>query len=245
MRRLADASELLDGELRDQRLLDSNLRDLRRINRVFGGAALSIRAVRALVEAAGAGAQQRGTGQAMDLRILDVGTGAADIPLALVGTRGPWRSIHVTAVDSRSEVVAAARRISPQIAGSHEVVLAVADGRSLPFADGEFDVAHASLVLHHLEPPDAAAFLAELRRVARLGIVINDLSRGVLPWLGAWIVLHAMTRNVLTLHDGPLSVRRAYTTAEAAALSREAGLNPVATIQGLAWHRWAIAAVPR
>jgi SAM-dependent methyltransferase len=242
MRRLADARELLDGELRDQRLLEGNLRDLRRINRVFGGAALSIRAVRALVEVAG---DRGGTHQRGNLRILDVGTGAADIPLALVEARGPWRSIHVTAVDSRDEVIAAARRIAPEIAGNHDVTLAVADGRSLPFADGEFHVAHASLVLHHLEPPDAAAFLAELRRVVRLGVVINDLSRGVIPWLGAWIVLHAMTRNVLTLHDGPLSVRRAYTTAEAAALCRGAGLNPVATIQGLAWHRWVVAAVPR
>jgi SAM-dependent methyltransferase len=241
MRRLADARELLDGELRDQRLLDGNLRDLRRINRAFGGAALSIRAVRALVAAADAG--EGDARQAGDLRVLDVGTGAADIPLALVEAHGPWRSIHVTAVDSRDEVLAAARRIAPEIADSHEMTLAVADGRALPFADGAFDVAHASLVLHHLEPPDAARFLAELRRVAHLGVVINDLSRGVIPWLGAWLVLHAMTRNDLTLHDGPLSVRRAYTTAEAAALCRTAGLHPVATIHGLARHRWAIAAV--
>jgi ubiquinone/menaquinone biosynthesis C-methylase UbiE len=243
MRRLADARELLDGELLDAPRLDGNLRDLRRINRIFGGAELSIRAVRTL--AAADHSDRLEADPAPDLHVLDVGTGAADIPLALVEARGPWRSIRVSAVDSRDEVVAAARRISPALEGSRDLTLAVADGRTLPFGDGEFDMAHASLVLHHLEPPDAVRFLAELRRVARLGVVINDLTRGVLPWLGAWLVLHAMTRNELTLHDGPLSVRRAYTPAEAAALFRDAGLEPRRVQYGLARHRWAIPATPR
>jgi ubiquinone/menaquinone biosynthesis C-methylase UbiE len=243
MRRLADARELLDGELSDPRRLDGNLRDLRRINRIFGGAALSIRALRTL--AAADHEDRLEADRARDLHVLDVGTGAADIPLALVEAHGPWRSIRVSAVDSREEVVAAARRVSPALEGSRDLTLAVADGRTLPFGDGEFDIAHASLVLHHLEPPEAVRFLAELRRVARLGVVINDLARGVIPWVGAWLVLHAITRNELTLHDGPLSIRRAYTPGEAAALFREAGLEPGRVQYGLARHRWAISATPR
>jgi ubiquinone/menaquinone biosynthesis C-methylase UbiE len=243
MRRIADARELLDGELRDTPLLDGNLRDLRRVNRAFGGAALSVRAIQALIAARRADPVEGAPGE--DLDLLDVGTGAADIPLTLVEARGPWRSIRVTAVDSRDEIVAAARRVAPELAGHARVTLAVADGRSLPFADREFHVAHASLVLHHLEPSDAVRFLAELRRVARFGVVINDLARGVIPWLGAWLLLHAMTRNKLTLHDGPLSIRRAYTPGEASALLREAGLQPLTVLHGFARHRWAIPAVPR
>ena len=233
MRRLDGVHELLDGDLTDAPRLDGNLRDLRRINRIFGGTALSVRAVRILVEAP------------LELRVLDVGTGAADIPQALVEAPGPWRSIEVTAVDSRAEVIEAATRITPELTRGRNVTLAVADGRALPFRDDDFDVAHASLVLHHLEPPEAVGFVRELARVARLGIVINDLARGVLPWLGAWLVLHAMSRNELTLHDGPLSVRRAYTASEAAGLVRDAGFEPVAELHGLAGHRWAIAAVRR
>jgi SAM-dependent methyltransferase len=236
MRRLANVRELLDGDLDDAQRLDGNLRDLRRVNRAFGGADLSVRAVRALVD---------GPGVMDDLSVLDVGTGAADIPLALVRASGPWQSIHVTAVDSRKEVVDAARRLAPAVARSDFVTLAVADGRSLPFADGEFDVAHASMVIHHLEPDEATLFLRELRRVVRIGVVVNDLARGTIQWLGAWLVLHAMTRNELTLHDGPLSVRRAYTSGEAAALLRDAGLVPVTELHGFAGHRWAIGAVPR
>ena len=72
-------------------------------------------------------------------------------------------------------------------------------------------------------------------RVARLGIVVNDLIARRLAWVGAWLIAHLLTRNRYTRHDAPLSVRRAYSRAEAAALLRQAGLAPVTT---------AVAAVP-
>ena len=237
MRRLANARELLDGALTDPDVLDGNLRDLRRINRRFGGAQLSVRAVRALVSETSPDGRD-------SLRVLDVGAGACDIPLTLAAARGPWHSVKVTAVDSRREVLDAATRVEPELAARPDVELLVADGQSLPFPDGAFDVAHASLVIHHLDPTDAQAFLRELARVATTGTVVNDLERGAMHWLGAWLVLHALTRNPFTLHDGPLSVRRAYTRAEMHGLLVAAGLRPVAEVRGFAGHRWAIAAVP-
>ena len=154
MRRLADARELLDGDLDDPEVLDGNLRDLRRINRQFGGAQLSVRAVRALLAESFAEGRD-------PLRVLDVGAGACDISLALSGAHGPWRSVRVTAVDSRPEVLDAAARVEPALAARPDVELLVADGRSLPFPDDAFDVAHASLVLHHLDPIEVHRFLSE------------------------------------------------------------------------------------
>ena len=144
MRRLLDHPEHLDGALADQATLEGNLRDLARINRTFGGTRLSIDATRRLVEGADPAARVE------TLRVLDVGTGAADIPLALGRAPGPWSRVLVTATDPRPEILAAAARISPELLESGAVTLAEADGRALPFPDGEFDVAHASLVLHHL-----------------------------------------------------------------------------------------------
>jgi SAM-dependent methyltransferase len=238
MRRLAAAHEHLDGQLGDREVLAGNLRDLGRVNRIFGGSALSIRAIRRLVEAAPSTRAHREV-----LGILDVGTGAADIPTALIRARGPWRELALMAVDSRSEVIEAAIALAPELQTTPGLEVAVADGLALPFADRAFDVAHSSMVLHHLEPDDAVRFLAELSRVAGIGIVINDLARSRLGWLGAWILLHLMTRNPYTLHDGPLSVRRAYTREEGLDLLARAELRPVAELVGLAGHRWAIAAV--
>jgi SAM-dependent methyltransferase len=238
MRRLAGELEHLDGTLGDRAVLAANLRDLRRINRFFGGTSLSLRGLRALV----ARAPRAVVDGAGVVRVLDVGTGAADIPVAIVRAKGPWRAVRVTAIDSRPEVIDAARSINPDVADDR-IDLAIADGLALPYPDGAFDVAHASLVLHHLEPDAAVGFLRELSRVAGIGVIVNDLGRGRLAWLGAWLILHAMTRNPYTLHDGPLSVRRAYTRAEARDLLAGAGLVPTFEASGLAGHRWVIAAV--
>jgi 2-polyprenyl-3-methyl-5-hydroxy-6-metoxy-1,4-benzoquinol methylase len=228
MDRLEHASEQLDGPLDDGPTLAANLRDLRRINRLSGGASLSLRAVWALGEAR---------------TVLDVGTGGADIPaLLLADARRRGVPLVVTATDSRPEVLGAARVLRPALATMPGLVLEVADGRRLPYPDASFDVGHASLVLHHLEEEDAVAFLRELRRVSRLGIVVNDLARRRLFWLGAWLVTHTLAASRYTRHDGPLSVRRAWTHGEMVDLLRRADLTPAATFVGFAGHRYAIAA---
>jgi ubiquinone/menaquinone biosynthesis C-methylase UbiE len=233
--RTVGVEELLDGPLDDTRALVGNLRDLARINRLTGGATLSLRAIECL------GVLGERAGHIHT--ILDVGTGAADIPMRLLAeTRRRGSSLTVTAADSREEVLAAALAARPSLERTPGLTFAIADGRALPWPDGSFDVAHASLVLHHLAPADAVAFLRELRRVARVGIVVNDLVRGRLFWIGGWLLVHTVARSRFTRHDGPLSVRRAYTRAELHDLLAAAGLTTVATRVGFAGHRVAIAA---
>ncbi len=236
MDRLAGAAELLDGPLDDPAALQGNLRDLRRVNRLLGGVSLSGRALDKLA------GRLADTGTAVSL--LDVGTGGADIPLALLDDwRRRGRRLHVTAVDDRSEVLAAARVADPRVNAAERLTLEQADGRSLPYPDASYDVAHCSLVLHHLEPADAVALLRELARVARLGVIVNDLARSRMAWLVARLLAALSTLNRYSRHDGPLSVRRAYTVAEGYAMLAAAGLRPVAEITALFGHRWAISAV--
>jgi ubiquinone/menaquinone biosynthesis C-methylase UbiE len=213
-------------------VLRDNLRDLGRSNRLTGGTMLSFGAITALAPATG------------PLAILDVGTGGADIPLALL--RDPafrTRPTSVTAVDSRAEVLEAARAAHPELASASGLTLEVADGRALPYADDAFDVAHTSLVLHHLEPDEAVPFLRELARVASRGVVVNDLARRPITIVGAWLLSRLCTRNHYSRHDAPLSAQRAYTADEAIGLLVRAGLRPVYSTDVLFGHRWAIAAV--
>ena len=107
-----------------------------------------------------------------------------------------------------------------------------------------FDIAHCSLVLHHAEPAGALRLLQEMARVSRIGVVINDLERSRLAWLGAWLLTRVATRNAYTRHDAPLSVRRAYRPAEVAQMAARAGLVEAARFRDLLRHRYAIAFVP-
>lgn len=245
MRRLAGATELLDGPLDDPAALAGNLRDLARLNRWLGGSRASRRAIWRLLAGE---ASRSGRAAAGDppLTLLDVGTGGADIPLDLLAAaRRRDLPLEVTAADAREEVLRAARAVHPGLpAAAPALDLVVADGRRLPWPDRSFDVVHASLLVHHLEPPDAVALLSEARRVARRGVVVNDLVRARRHWLGALLLLPLLSRSRLTRHDGPLSVRRAYTRPELRELLAAAGLQPVAEFGALAGHRVAIAAVP-
>jgi hypothetical protein len=54
----------------------------------------------------------------------------------------------------------------------------LADGRSLPFADQEFDYVHSAAVLEHVGNPDKqTCFLREAWRVARKGIFVTTPNR--------------------------------------------------------------------
>lgn len=232
MERSTDVLELLDEALDDPVALDGNLRDLARVNRLLGGVALSAAGIEALAP------------HVTRLSLVDIGTGGADIPAALLErARRQGRALTITALDGRDEIVAAALRVNPELANTHGLILEAGDGRRLDFPDRSFDVAHCSLVLHHLEPEGAVGLLREMGRVARVGVVVNDLDRTRLNLAGALVLAKLATRNRYTRHDGPLSVRRAYRVPEVANLLRSAGLRPVRIFRGPFRHRYAIAAV--
>ena len=198
------ARELMDEPVEDVDELAENLRDVAFANAHLGGSAPVVRALRRL------GART----------VLDVGSGAGDVPLAIVRD-GERRGVpvRVTCLDVSDQMLAIARRAT----GAHPALEFVrGDGGSLPFADGAFDAVTCTLALHHFEPDAARALLREMRRVARVAPVVCDLRRSTVAFAGAWLWSRT-SRNRLTRHDAPLSVRRAYTPHEALTLAREAG----------------------
>ena len=105
MRRVEDQAELIDGPLEDSDVLRESLRDLRRVNRWLGGVALSRSALIRLATGVHYGPRtERHDWRRRPLSLLDVGTGAADIPAALL----EWAErrgicLAVEGVDERPE----------------------------------------------------------------------------------------------------------------------------------------------
>ena len=200
----AELTELLDGGCLSLPEVERNLADLARLNRLPGGCEASIVGVAKLLD-----------GQA-SARILDAGTGQADIPMAFA--RRGWAT---TALDPNPDVLIVARR---ETAAEPRIEVVEGDARSLPFEDDAFDVSHCSLLVHHLAPAEVVTVLRELGRVARRGVVINDLRRGILPLLATAVTVAALGRSRVTLSDGLASARRAYTLDELDDLIGQAGL---------------------
>ena len=78
--------------------------------------------------------------------------------------------------------------------------------------------------------------LGEMRRVARRGVIVNDLVRSWFAYLATLLATRVASKNPYLRHDGPLSVRRAYTRGEMSALAVRAGLGPVRFKGALAYR---------
>lgn len=222
-----DAAELLDDPAKVPGDLAGNLADIRRLNRWFGGTRLALKFVLPQLS------PRRATS------ILDVATGSADIPLALLDLGRRHRcEVEITAADISPEILEEARRY----VGTADVRLVPADARRLPWPNRRFDVVLCSLALHHLDPTDASTALAEMWRVTNRRLIVLDLSRGYLAYAGTWLVTHSVARNQLTRHDGPLSVLRAYTAAELREFARRTGLGEAVRVTRHPFFRLALVA---
>lgn len=214
LRHRPDLGELLDDAPADPATLAANLRDIRLINRWLGWTGAMVREVAATTRRLGL----------RDATLLDVATGSADIPLALVGwARRRGLALRALAGDISPAVLASARaevdRVAPGAVG-----LLRFDAARAPFADASVDLVTCSLALHHFAPDDAVATLRELGRIARRALIVSDLERSRLGYACARLLV-AVLRNPMTRHDAPVSVLRAYTRDELAALARAAGLR--------------------
>ena len=206
----ATARERIDGPLSPAEL-SGTLDDLDRLNAWFGGYALTLsrlrRAAAALPDAA-------------RLRILDVGGGRGDFAMTVVRwARRQGRPVRVIVVDSDAATLALARR---HTAAYPEIALVQADAAALPLREDSADVAHAALTLHHLDAASATACLAQMAAAGRRAIV-NDLLRTRLTLALVWLATRLLRLDPVARHDGPVSVRRAWSADELTTLAEKAG----------------------
>jgi SAM-dependent methyltransferase len=209
--------EIMDSGRFTRAELEGNLSDLRFYNRVTGGIAAIAGDLRDMISSRPAGST---------ISILDVGAGGGDVARALAAwiSRRGYQPM-VVASDLNERFLRYARREGESPAGSEipdRLPVCVADAVALPFGDGGFDLACSCLVMHHLDEETIGRTLAEMRRVTRLGFVALDLRRSMLSLGLIWTLTRITTRNRLTLHDGPLSVRRALTVREFRRLAQRA-----------------------
>ena len=220
--RLEGVVELLDRSGNSDEEIRGSLRDLERLNRYFGGVRTVLLHLSRMV-------RKRSQNP---LTILDIATGGADIPRAICRwARKRSLAVTVEALDWNDQVLAAATEWS---AGYPEIRLRRSEAPPLPYSNQSFDYVISSLFFHHLSQAQGVTLLREMGRIARRGLVVNDLLRSRRARLLTAIVTRLLSANRLTRHDGPISVLRGFRPDELLCMATEAGLADVR----LSRHPW-------
>lgn len=192
--------------------LRHTLGDIRAANRLFGGRRALLNALRPFLVEADPG---------HPLAVLDVGTGSADLPVAMAClAQRLGRRIRVTAIDRDPSIAAIAARATRD---RQEIQVVRADAFAPPFPRRSFDLVTASLFLHHFEHEQVVLLLREFSELARRAVVVNDLRRHRLPWIAIYLLARVMRCHPMFAHDAPLSVLRGFTADELRRAASESG----------------------
>ncbi len=200
--------ELFDDPSADDATVTASLADIARANRYFGGTAAALSRLEELLALAPRGSAPT---------LLDVGTGEGDIPRAAAG-RAARRGI-------RLRVIGLERHRAAARLAARDAHALVADAHALPFAARSVDVVLCSQLLHHFSGAALLSAIAELGRVARLGVVIADLLPSPMAAVGIWLASYPLGFHRVTRRDAFVSVLRGFTPAALAAACGEAGLD--------------------
>lgn len=108
------------------------------------------------------------------IKILDVGTGTARIPILMCQQRSQYL---ITGIDLAQSMLIIGRRNVEASGLMQRIKLERVDSKKMPYPDLEFDMVISNSLVHHL--PDPLSFFKEIKRLVRPngGILIRDLIR--------------------------------------------------------------------
>jgi ubiquinone/menaquinone biosynthesis C-methylase UbiE len=108
------------------------------------------------------------------IRILDLGTGTARIPIIMCQARPQYQ---ITAADLADSMLILARRNVEAASLLQRIKIAKVDCKQMPYPDLEFDMVISNSLVHHLADP--FSLFREINRLVKPGgaILIRDLIR--------------------------------------------------------------------
>jgi ubiquinone/menaquinone biosynthesis C-methylase UbiE len=108
------------------------------------------------------------------IKILDVGTGTARIPILMCQKRPQYL---ITGIDLAQSMLIIGQRNVEAAGLNQRIRLERVDSKRMPYPDLEFDMIVSNSLVHHL--PDPLSFFQEIKRLIRPGgaILIRDLIR--------------------------------------------------------------------
>ncbi len=193
----SQALELMDDPNLKKEALVKAYQDINRCNTLLGGTTITTSIVKKLIK----------KHPKKSYTIYDVGCGDGHMLRKIASLyNGESITLNLVGIDIREDVLAIARKASSSfgnITYTNQNVLALED-------DEQCDILLCTLTLHHFPEKDLKTILSQFERLARIGVVINDLERSKLAYVLFRLFSIFFIRTKIAKIDGLISIRKGF-----------------------------------
>ncbi len=205
--------ELMDDAGLDPTKHEQALNDLTFLNMLSGSPSIMLREIFA----------EYGHANSKTFSILDIATGAGDIPIALArAAKQAGIQLDITASDISDRAL---KYVNAGAQHNQVIVKTLKLDILSSSPKAKYDVVTTSLFTHHLDPPEVVELMRSMAKSAKRLVLINDLVRSPINLTLIKVATKLLTSSEVVQYDGPVSVKAAYTIAEMRELADNAGLK--------------------
>ena len=193
----SDAPETMDDFSMEGEILRDALDKIASINRLLGGNKVTLDGVRKLIATKPEG---------YVFHITDIGCGNGDMLRALA-EYGRARRLNfvLKGIDANNFTISHARNLSKAYENISYDCIDIFDDKN-----EECDIMLCTLTLHHFKDEEILGFLRSYLKLAKVGIVINDLHRSALAYYLFTALCFVFGLNYMSKQDGLISILRGF-----------------------------------
>ena len=202
-------AEIMDDFEMKGVLLRDTLDRIATINRWLGSNAATLGGIKQLLKS---------VDKTKTISIVDLGCGSGDV-LRAIAKFGHKKGLkfQLLGIDANADTLDYAAEQSEDFP---EISFRKMDVTSADFKELKFDIAIATLFLHHFTKEQLQELLFHMLQQSTLGVVINDLHRHPLAYK-AFKVISIFIKNKMVAEDGLTSILRAFRREDLEELSKE------------------------
>lgn len=214
--------EIMDDFALQGKELDLLLNDLKRVNKLLGGNAITINGLKKLLA----------NKQNEQITIVDVGCGDGELlrQCAKFTRKKGWDCLFI-GIDANNHILKTAKERSKAFP---EISYKVINVLSPDIEEISADIFLCTLFLHHFTNQQISQVLNNLLGQAKIGVVVNDLERSKIAFTLFKLFSAIFIKTRIAKHDGLVSVARGFKKNELFKISEKLAFNK----QSIQW-KWA------
>jgi 2-polyprenyl-3-methyl-5-hydroxy-6-metoxy-1,4-benzoquinol methylase len=205
----SSAPEIMDDFDMKGDILKDALDKIASINQLLGGNSITLQGVQTLL---------KGQSKSSPIHIIDIGCGNGDMLRALA-SYAARNELHfiLQGIDANEFTIGHARNLSANYPNISYACRDIFD-QSTPLE--ACDIILCTLTLHHFTDQEIVGLSERFIKAARLGFVVNDLQRSMVPYYLFHALCFVFRLNYMSRQDGLVSILRGFKKEDLLSYSR-------------------------